>query len=244
MSHQWPPYGGGGYGPPPFTSPYMSGPPQPMGPPPQPMGDPQLSKQLAETQQQMAQLISLVKTGFQYPSQWKAGVIDWPNRYPMPMVFTQEMTANDGTGYGTTNGVVRCSIQIDISNPTYLTAISFNLYRPDVAGNSGLIGVWLPLGGTRQPFVAVGALNDYTGRDFRWSAKANSNDLLWQTGMRTSDQCNGDDRRGYILPVEQELRRNDTISLEAEPIGPIVGNPAQTFVLEAVLHCYKMLQRE
>ncbi len=237
MSHQWPPGGGGGYGPPPYSSPYMSGPPAPAG------ADPNLMNQLANTQQQMAQLISLVKTGFQFPSQWKAGVVDWPNRYVFPMVLTQELTTFDAQGYGNTNNVARCQFQMDVSNPTYLVAISFNLFRPNVAGNAGFIGSWLPLGSTRQPFVAAGAFADYTGRDFRWRVTTSSNDLMWQTGWRSSDQCNGDERKGYVLPVEYELRRNDTLQVEVQPIGAVPA-PEQFFTLEAVLHCYKMLQRE
>jgi hypothetical protein len=159
------------------------------------------------------------------------------------MVLTQELTTFDAQGYGNTNNVARCQFQMDVSNPTYLVAISFNLFRPDVAGNAGLIGAWLPLGSTRQPFVAAGAFADYTGRDFRWRVTTSSNDLMWQTGWRSSDQCNGDERKGYVLPVEYELRRNDTLQVEVQPIGPVPA-PAEFFTLEAALHCYKMLQRE
>lgn len=233
---QFPP--GGGYPYPPQTNPYMSGPPAPTQ-----GGDPNLLNSLAQTQRQMAELISLVKTASQYPSQWRAGIIDWPDRYAFPMVLTEELRTFDAATYGTTNTVARAQFQIDVSNPTYLTAVSFNLFRPDVNQNPGLVGSWLPLGSTRQPFVAAAALGDYTGRDFRWRVQTSSNDIVWQTGWRTSDQCNGDERRGYILPVEYELRRNDTLLVEVQPIGP-APNPAETFTLEVALHCYKMLLRE
>ena len=228
---QWPPHGGG-YGPPPNTNPYMSGPPaqasmgaMPSNPAPQ----------------QMAELISLVKTGYQFPAQWKAGIIQWPNRWAFPMVLTEELLVFNGTSYGTTNDVARASFQIDVSNPTYVTHISFNLFQPDVNGNTGRIGMWLPLGATRDPFPA--AANPYIGRDFRWRVFTSSNDIMWQTGWRTSDQCNGDGREGYKLPIEFQLRRNDTLNVEVQPIGP-VPDPARTYTLEVALHCYKMLQVE
>lgn len=232
---QWPP--GGGYPYPPQTNPYMSGPPTSQG------ADPNLLQSLAETQRQLAELISLTKTASQYPSQWRAGIIEWPDRYPFPMVLTQELLTDTQASYGTTNVTCRANMLMDVTNPTYITAISFNLWRPVVDGNNGLQGVWLPLGGTRQPFVAAGALGDYTGRDFQWRVQTASNDILWQTGWRTSDQCNGDERKGYILPAEYEVRRNDVVSVEVQPIGA-VPDPAETFRLEVVLHVYKMLLRQ
>lgn len=213
----------------------------PPAPAPMPMGaDPQLLKSLAETQQQMAELLALVKTASQYPAQWRAGLIEWPDRYAYPMVLTQELLASDGTTYGTTNTLCRATLTMDVSNPTYLKAISFNLWRPIVNNAPGLLGTYLPLGSTRQPFVAAAALGDYTGRDFRWQISTASDNMMWQTGWRTSDQCNSDDRGGYILPVEFELRRNDVVTIEVEPIGA-VPDPAETFHLEVALHVYKMM---
>lgn len=220
----------------------MGAPPQGPPPPPQapPGGSPmdQLLQALARTQQQMAELISLQKTAMQWPDQFRAGVIKYPDREPFPFVDSQELLDSDSNSYGITNNQCFASFSIDVSNPVFLMYVSFALYKPNVQGNTGRIGTWLPLGGTRDPFPT--AANAYIGRDFQWRMESSSNDLLYQDGWRTSDSANGDDRKGYKLPVQFELRRNDTVQIKVEPIGP-VNDPAQEYKLFAQLHYYKML---
>lgn len=206
-------------------------------------GEGSLLSALARTQEQMAELISLNKTASQFPSQFHAGVIDYPDRYPFPFVLTNELLTSEGASYGTNNARVRSSFSMDVSNPTYITSIGFNLFRVSVDGNpDATTGFYLPLSGFRSPLIDT-VNQQYLGRDFRWTIFTSSNDIMWQTGFRSSDQANADDRLGYKLPIEFQVRRNDVLIVEAEPIAP---PPQETVVyhLEAVLHCYKMLLRQ
>lgn len=222
---------GGGMGAPP------QGPPPPPGPPPG-GGNGGIMQALAETQRQMAELISLQRTGKNWPEHFRAGVIKYPDRDPFPFVDSRELLDSDGNSYGITNAEVSASFSIDVNNPVFLKHVSFALYKPVVDGNTGRTGIWLPLGGTRDPFPT--AANAYIGRDFQWRMKSSSNDLLYQDGWRTSDSANGDDRKGYELTIELELRRNDTLEIKVQPIGA-VDDPAQTYRLYVQLHVYKML---
>jgi len=233
---------GGGYPPNPYNNiPYMSGVPQaPMAQVPQQGGD--ILSEIVKTQRQLAELVSLNKTASNFPSQFHAGIIDFPNRYPFPMVLTRELTTSEGESFGTSNAEVRGSFSLDVSNPTYITSIGFNLFRITVDGQSdATCGFFLPLSGFRAPLIDPAA-QQYTGRDFYWTVFTSSNDIMWQTGQRSSDQANGDQRRGYILPIEYQARRNDVLIVAAQPIAP--PQPDVVYRLEAVLHCYKMLQRE
>ena len=237
----WNNNGYGGYPPPPApygSPPYGGAPQQQYGVTP-PVD---LMSELVKTQSKLAELVSLNKTASNFPSQFHAGVIDWPNRYPFPMVLTQELVTSEGESYGTNNAEARTSFSLDVSNPTYITSIGFNLWRVSVDGQQGATTGWfLPLSGFRAPLIDV-ANQQYTGRDFYWSIFTSSNDIMWQTGRRSSDQANADDRRGYKLPIEYQARRNDVLIVVAQPLAPPVEDVV--YRLEAVIHCYKMLQRE
>lgn len=238
---QYPPggggWGGGGY--PPASPPYP-----PYQQPPQAMPN-----RLEDLERRLAELQSLMKTRSQYPNQFTPGVIKYPDRVPFPETLTVEMQTSSNGFYGTTNEMVRGSINIDVENPTFITSISYNLYRPNTENNDAnaptqAIGVFLPLSAFRQPFIDVtAATNDnYIGRDFRWRIKNSSNSRLWQDGWKSSDQCNSDDRKGYVLPIVYEAVRNDVLIFEAEPIAPPYNaEEPQDFVLEVVLHIYKMV---
>lgn len=202
-------------------------------------GPPPADSGMAAVAEKLGELISLQQTASQFPDQFRAGVVKYPDRTPFSMVLTQQLRTSDDGYYGLTDAKVRTSFNIDVTNPTFLDYISFNLYHPNTATNiaAGVpIGIYLPLSGFRQP----GSLANYPGRDFRWQLQTASNDMMFQTGYRSSDQANGDGRVGYKLPSEYELRQNDVVLIEAEPIGPD-PDPAAEWVLEACLHVYKMI---
>ena len=202
----------------------------------------QISQRLAQTEQQLALLQQTIQRQAQFPEQFAAGVIRYPDRYPFPMVFNQELLVADGTAYGITNAIARTLINVDVDNPTFLSHISFSLQKTTDAGGLAITGAWMPLSCTRQPIIDTALANFYIGRDFRWRIQTSSDDRLWQTGWHSSDMCDGDDRQGYRLPITYELRRNDVLTIEAQPIGAVVANDVwQLFVN---LHVYKMLLKK
>lgn len=179
-----------------------------------------------------------------FPEQFHAGVVAYPDRYPFPMVLDSELFASDGTRYGVTNDIVRSLLQVDVDNPTFITHVSFDLYKTDNEENTGLIGIFLPLSFTNgNGLFDPTAAFEYQGRDFRWRFQTSSDDRIWQTGWRSSVECDGVLRRGYKLPVEYELRRNDTLIIEAQPIAPAPAPTGPEWSLSVHLHVYKMLKK-
>jgi len=208
------------------------------------------SSKLLELEDQLKILLDTTQKGLiKFPTQFREGIVDYPDRYAFPMVLNVPLRTHDGVNFGRTNDTVRANIQVDVDNPTVLSRISFDLFKPDVLDNTGIIGAYLPLScqnwnGLLQnadgagPFPAGAYV--YQGRDFRWRIQTSSDDRIWQTGWRSSAMLDGVFRGGYNLPVEYQLRRNDTLIFEAEPIGP-VSDPAQEWELNVYLHLYKML---
>lgn len=227
---------------------YQQAPPPP---PPQQVTYPMVDPRVADLEAKYAQMVSLLQTKAQFPTQQRAGVIRYPNRIPFPMTLSAELKpqSSPATGFfGTTNEVCRASVNIDVENPTFIESFGFNLYRPDTANNlanapASAIGVYLPLSGFRNPFIETAPGTPfYLGKDFRWRVVNSSNNRLWQDGWKSSDQANNDERKGYRLPVEYEANRNDVFVFEAQPIGiPYALGLEQDFVLEVVLHIYKMV---
>lgn len=229
-----------------YAPPALHGPPPA---PPQPTStqgnaplSSELSHALAAVTENQAQLISILRTTSMFPEQFRAGVLKYPDRYPFPMVLQARLLAQESGLFGITNAVCRGSIQVDVDNPTFLQAVSFSLYKPVLIGppitNTGLVGVYLPLSG--QKIAQFDPALTYQGRDFQWRVQTASDDRIWQTGWRPSDQANGDERKGYVLYNEYELRRNDTLIVEAQPIGA-PPDPTQAWELEVYLHVYKMV---
>lgn len=208
------------------------------------------SSKLLELEDQLKLLMETTEAGLvKFPSQFKEGIVEYPDRYAFPMVLNVALRTHDGVNFGRTNDTVRANVQVDVDNPTVLTRISFDLFKPDVEDNDGVIGAYLPLScqnwnGLLQVADGAGAFPAnafvYQGRDFRWRIQTSSDDRIWQTGWRSSAMLDGLFRGGYDLPVEYQLRRNDTLIFEAEPIGP-VSDPAQEWELNVYLHIYKML---
>ena len=101
------------------------------------------------------------------------------------------------------------------------------------------VQTWLPLSsGLGSPYVV--SSNRYLGLDFRWRVTTASDDRQWQTGFRTSQECDGiAQRQGYVLPLEYELKRNDVVTVEVNPNR--ATNAGEAFELFAHLHTYKMV---
>lgn len=248
--------GGGGYG-------HMGAPPQAQA---QPMAQPNLAQDvlaLRDEINRISQMYSqrvieletalklmkdrLDKGDVEFPAQFHSGVVLYPDRYPFPMDFSMQMVTPTGSQpYGLTNEMVSATIKLDVDNPTFLTAIGFDLYKTDAEENTGPIGVYLPLSaqnwnGLLQLTDGAGNVTyEYQGRDFRWRIQTAADDRIWQTGWRSSAQADSAFRQAYKLPLEYEMQRSDTIHIEAEPIAP-PADPAQEYNLTVHLSVYKML---
>jgi hypothetical protein len=196
---------------------------------------------LMELDQKIAQMTEQLRRGVnvEFPEQHILGQIAYPDRYPFDMVLSSELRTADGSRFGATNAVCQTIIKVDVDNPTIMKMVTFNLFKPDIELNNEPIGIFLPLSGTRIT-QWNGALI-YPGRDFNWRIRTSSDDRQWQTGWRGSDILDGDHRNGYVIPTEYELRRNDSLIIEAQPIGPVQED--QQWTLNVSLHIYKMLQR-
>tara|TARA_Y100001963_G_scaffold142011_1_gene210970 strand:+ start:1080 stop:1691 length:612 start_codon:yes stop_codon:yes gene_type:complete len=192
-----------------------------------------------------------------FPSQFRAGCVEFPDLVPFPQVYNVEMFQPNGQPYQTgTTAVVRCRGQVttDIACPTYVWAVSFDLVRvaQDPLANPILpINTYLPLSSQSQSFVpASGAplTVAYTGNDFRWRIRTSSDGLMWQSGFewRSSAQCQNTSPwgggQGYIFPAEYRMNRNDTIQVEVEPLAAPPSTEDE-FQLIANVHLYKMVTR-
>ena len=199
-----------------------------------------MAEKLLNLEATLSEILSSQKTKDAFPEQFRAGVVAYGDKFPFPMVISQELYTQDGTSFGLTNDIARALVKIDVDNPSFLVHVSADLYKKDVPANTGLIGAFLPLSARRvaQYDPALG----YQGRDFWWRVQASSDDRVWQTEWRSSAQLDDDLGRGYLLPAEYEVRRNDTITIEAQPVGPI-PLVAQEYNLTFHLHIYKMLQK-
>lgn len=177
-----------------------------------------------------------------WPTQFRHGLMRYPDLYPFPMVLQVELRTAGDTGFGLTNALAFARVQLDIDHPTILEAVSADLWKPEGVDQAGLLGTYLPLSSQRSPLAYDYNLagTGYQGRDFQWRVRTSADNRVWQTGWRSSAQLDGDHRRGYILNTEYEFRRNDTLIIEAQPIGP-VADPAQEHTLNFYLHTYKML---
>lgn len=154
----------------------------------------------------------------------------YPHRKPFNSTIRLELleSSNNNATFGTTNqGEAQAAFQTDAANPSFLQFITFGMYR--TAGAAPL-NTYLPLGG-------VDAAGN-TGLDFIWKAVSTSDERKWQTDWRDSIDLMGDSRRGYVLPVEYEMWRDDKIIITAAPLG---NTPADTtYRLFCTLHFYKM----
>ncbi len=205
------------------------------------------SSEILSLREEIDNLMMLFGKDERVPEQFHAGVVAYPDRYPFPMVLDIELLTQGRDRYGVTNEIVQALIKVDVDNPTFLTEISFDLYKTtDFEQNTGLVGVYLPLGFTNSDGLFDPALGFvYQGRDFRWRVQTDSDDRLWQTGWRASAQLNFQEGMGYKLPLEYELRRNDSLIIQAQPIAaPLPEQEAQEYALTANLHIYKMLLKQ
>lgn len=189
------------------------------------------------------QIAEVLEKKLQFPEQFSPGVVAYPDRYPFPMVLSEEVRTADGSAFGISNAIARALVNVDVDNPTFLHSVSFSLYKTAQGeATIGLLNTYLPLSSMGHPFVRLddaGAvlIDRYIGRDFRWRIKTTSDDRLWQVGYHSSAMC--DKPEGYQLPVVYELRRNDVLSIEAEPIAAVVDE--DEWALFVNLHIYKML---
>lgn len=207
------------------------------------------STQLLSMQDEVSQMSQWMERQTDFPEQFKAGVVAYPDRYPFPMVLDLELLTNEQARYGLTNDMVQALIKVDVDNPTFLREISFDLYKTDHDPNAGVLGAFLPLAATNWNGLletTAGVTFVYQGRDFFWRVQTSSDDRIWQTGWRSSAMLDFLLGGGYRLPLEYELRRNDSIIIQAVPVAPPNPDPMleQEYSLTVHLHVYKMLLKQ
>jgi len=205
------------------------------------------SSEVLALREDMANLSMLIGKDERVPEQFHAGVVAYPDRYPFPMVLDVELLTQAQGRYGISNEIVQATLKVDVDNPVFLTEVSFDLYKTtDYEQNEGLVGIYLPLGFVNSDGLFDQALGFvYQGRDFRWRIQTDSDDRIWQTGWRASAQLNFQAGMGYKLPLEYELRRNDALIIQAQPIAAALPEEdAQEYALTANLHIYKMILKQ
>lgn len=170
------------------------------------------------------------------------GAQAYPDLTPYPMTYSVRLRdgVNDFSA-GTSQAIVRGSVTTDPTNPTFLAAVSFGLYRTENADGATLpTNVWLPTSISDNDGVHSTSAVFY-GRSFEWRFKYAGTSRVAQdgTGWRASSQCPVSSPYGYCLPVQYELKLNDSVVVEARPLGE--GTVGENFVLIAYLHYYKMI---
>jgi hypothetical protein len=195
--------------------------------------------------------IDLLKNGqgrsssinLQLPYQDIAGLKEYPGLIPFPIPQTKEMlTGAAGTQrYGVDNSTVVATFPTQSAVPYYAVSFRFGLFKTITQGND-LLFAWLPLSAKRMvDFDTTRAL--YSGLDGQFNIESSGQNLIWQSGDIPSEQADGNERWGYVLPCEVKVAQGETITVSYTPI-----NPAPTANEEYRLFCtmfgYKMVNRE
>lgn len=198
------------------------------------------AKQIAELEQALERSNadkSILEKMFHFPSQFKAGVVEYDSRRPFTMALRQELLGPNGETYAYGAGAAgqsRCAFTIDVNNPTFLNKITFGLIRVahDNAPNPP-IGVYLPPSGL-SPEGNIASI------PFLFRLQSSSGDRLWQTNWRDSVDVAYND--GYELVCEHPMYRDDVIELEVQPWAQRDDANGEEYRLFATLHTYKMFE--
>jgi hypothetical protein len=199
--------------------------------------------QLRKRLEQIEQRAVLLEKISHFPEQFRAGVIAYPDRKPFTMTLRDELKEDTGNVFGTTSNTSRGAFNVDVDNPTFLTKISFNGYwTASGASPARTLNVDIPFRCEPQRNVASSTSNALS---FRWRVRSASDDRIWQAsgpngGGAWRNSADLDENGCYILPLEYELERNDTILIEAQPLA--ANASGEVCKLFCNLHIYKMYQ--
>lgn len=177
----------------------------------------------------------------QFPEQFKAGVVGYPDLEPYPFTWGEvELVESGSAAYATTGALCTAAVRLD-DIYSYITHISFHMVRTAIDGGKAnvTLNTWLPLSGTEA--ILLDNSQTYNGKDFRWRVKSDASGLLWQSqgNWRASSELIGfAQRKGYKFDVEYNAKPNDIVQVEVQPIEPTVGT--ERFRLYCSLHGYKM----
>jgi len=167
-----------------------------------------------------------------FPTHFAAGVIRYPDRRPFGFVYRHELKESDGSAFATT-ALARASAswKLDSFNPFFITGLSFAQYRTQ---GTAPLGVYLPLCGFRND--GNGVL--ISGLNFKYKITSSIGDRKWQQDWR--DSMDFERESGFFSwPIQQELYREEQITVEVEPLVSAGDDLYKMFVS---LHGYKMYE--
>jgi hypothetical protein len=177
----------------------------------------------------------------QFPREFKAGLVEYPNLNPFPIPRVQEMLTGSQAAYGLDGTTVIASYSTESGVPFYATHVRFDLMKTVNGGaNVFVLNTWLPLSSTRLQYYVPGT-DFYPGRDFFFEIESSSKNLLWQSGEIPSSQADGEDRRGFKLPCEVKVAQGETITVRATPTIAAPPDAGDAWRLFCTLYGYKMV---
>jgi len=183
-----------------------------------------------------------------FPSQWKAGIIQYPGCFAFPMSVEIEMQSKGNTPFGTAVEESTGSMKFDISDPCYLTNITASLVKTngtigeDPAIPDPGIGYFRPLSmdccSPLSPVEGQPAYHYFC--DFEFQLWLDAKQLVITYGWLPSTLLQTDRKKGFILPIEYKVKHNETLHVKAQPLRA-VQKIGDGFNLKFQAHFYKML---
>lgn len=203
-----------------------------------------------------AQLQSAIANGakISFPSQWRAGIIDYPGYMPFPFIQEIELSSKSKAPFGRSIELSVGSIKIDIDLPVYLERLTAHLVKtegevpgdPDPIEDPGL-GYFLPpsfRGWRIFPFFTDGlGANIPIQRylcDFYWRAYFEKKQKNITNDFLPSTVLDGDEQGGFKFDCEYPVKRGETLTIEAQPVKAI-ANSTDGFKVVFNAHFIKML---
>lgn len=194
----------------------------------------------------------------QFPEIYWPGVIKYPDCKPWNMIFEIEMESKSGEPFGVAVEESVGTSKFDIDDPVYLVALRAAMYKSHGTIGQGLpdpgIGYWrplsmdccnpgTPLGFTQEPAVPV-PVNYFC--DFEWKAHFDTKQRIITYEWAPSTFLQTDNKRGYVLPIQQEMKKNETLTITAQPLRAVqnddeTGPDGQGYTLKFYAITYKML---
>jgi hypothetical protein len=194
------------------------------------------------------ELLVSLKTGgttTKFPRQFKAGIIKYPGCFPFPMSLEIEMEGKTKSPFGQSIEESNGSLKFDIDDPTFLTNITASLKKthglieelPDPG-----IGFFRPLAmdccNPTSPVEGQPATDYFC--DHEWKAYLDAKQWVFTYHWMPSTLFQTDNKLGFRLPIQYEVKKNDTLHMVAKPLRQ-VAKEGDGYELKYQVHCYKML---
>jgi hypothetical protein len=198
-------------------------------------------RRLYEQEQERNSILSKIS---HFPEQFRAGIVAYPDRKPFPMTLRDTLQGDSRAPFALTTASARCSFNVDVDQPTFLSAISFaGVWTAHTT--PAFVGLYFPFKLPREQYFPAGGITP--AKSFRFRIQTASDDRHWQAagpnaGAAWRDSADLDDKGFYYFPIEYEFNRNDVILVEVEPFA--ANAEGQTSQLFSTLHVYKMVNAQ